>query len=199
MNIVFDFGQVVFSWKPQNFVKKFFYDPAVCLAVTQAIFEHPDWQEIDRGTLTLDELTKSASQRTGIAIEQLAVMVAQIPTSLEPIPETVEIIRQLNQNGHKLYALSNMGLVAMDYLEKNYPFLDLFEGKVISSRLKLIKPDPEIFKYLLNKFNLDPQQTVYIDDYAPNIKAAAGLGFLTIQFTTPDLCKEELVALGCFK
>jgi putative hydrolase of the HAD superfamily len=197
VNIVFDFGRVVFLWDPTDYVANIFADPAARLKVRQAIFDHPDWQEIDRGTLTLKELTQRGVSRTGLPEADIRRMMEAVPTILTPIPETVDLIYRLKKGGHPLYALSNMGESAMAYLEKTHAFLKLFDGKVISSHIKLIKPDPAIFRYLLDRFNLDPQQTVFIDDHIPNIEAAAGFGIQTIHFTSPTQCEKELIRLGC--
>jgi putative hydrolase of the HAD superfamily len=120
-----------------------------------------------------------------------------MPSALVPIPETVEIIRELKARGHALYALSNIGEIPMQHLEESYPFLNLFDGKVISARVKLVKPEAAIFRHLIDQFNLDPQQTVFIDDFHENIESAAHFGIHTIHFTSPAQCRKALIKLGC--
>ena len=134
--------------------------------------------------LSLDEVTQRVAHRTGWPSAKIAKITYGVPYALIPIPESVVLIRRLKSRGHHLYALSNMGTEAMDHLEKSYDFFDLFEGMVISSKVKLVKPEPEIFRYLLDTYQLDPQETVFIDDHKPNITAAARFGIHTIHFTS---------------
>jgi putative hydrolase of the HAD superfamily len=70
---------------------------------------------------------------------------------------------------------------------------------VISARVKMIKPEPAIFRHMLDQFQLDPQETVFIDDLSANIEAAAQFGIHTIHFTSPAQCRKALVKLGCLQ
>ena len=197
MNIIFDFGRVVFTWDPKPFVEKYFQDPETRLMINCEIFDHPDWLEIDRGTLTLEQLAVRAAKRTQISSDCLLKMLYNVPDILQPIPETVLLLGRLKKRQHTLYALSNMGEYSMTKLEKINPFLEIFDGMVISSEIKLVKPDPAIFHHLLHKFGIKAQESVFIDDHAPNIHTAASLGFHTIHFTTPRACELQLIDLGC--
>jgi putative hydrolase of the HAD superfamily len=197
LNIVFDFGRVVFTWEPEKLISLHTSDQKQADMVHHAIFGHPDWIEIDRGTILLDEVTRRAAKRTGLPSGQIANITQSVPYVLIPIPETVELIRRVKNQGHRLYALSNMGTEAMQHLDKSYSFLNLFDGKVISSRINLVKPDAAIFHYLLDTYQLDPLQTIFIDDHAPNIEAAARLGIRTIHFTSPAQCEKALIQMGC--
>jgi putative hydrolase of the HAD superfamily len=142
-------------------------------------------------------MIERGARRAGVPEDQLAHIIYQVPAALVPIPETIEIIRQLKAAGHCLYALSNMGEVSMQHLEQSYDFLELFDGKVISARVRMIKPELEIFAHLLEQYQLDPRQTVFIDDLAANIESAAHFGIHTIHFTSPAQCRKALVRLGC--
>jgi len=197
LNIVFDFGRVIFYWKPDELIASVFSDPVVQDRVAKAVFNHPEWIETDRGTLSFEEMSQRAARRAGVPVAQVAQLINQVPSALVPIPETIEILHQLKARGHALYALSNMGEVSMTHLEESYPFLNLFDGKVISARVKLVKPEPAIFRLLLNQFHLDPQETVFIDDLSENIEIAAHFGMHTIHFTSPTQCHKALVKLGC--
>jgi putative hydrolase of the HAD superfamily len=197
VNIVFDFGRVVFHWKPEEIIAREFSDPNIQDRVAKEVFNHPDWGETDRGTLSFEEMIKRGARRAMVPEAKLAHIIYQVPAALVPIPETIEIIRQLKAAGHHLYALSNMGEVSMKHLEESYDFLELFEDKVISARVKMIKPEPAIFRHMLDQFQLDPQQTVFIDDLCANIEAAAQFGIHTIHFTSPAQCRKALVKLGC--
>ena len=92
-----------------------------------------------------------------------------------------------------------MSRECFDYLSEQYNFWDKFKGIVVSADIKLIKPDPKIYNYTLNKFNLIPKETVFIDDMLENITAAKNIGIYGIHFTDLAVCKNELQKLGVIK
>ncbi len=106
------------------------------------MFSHPDWLEVDRGTLEPDEVVRRTAQRTGIAESELSKLVLAVPASLVPLPDTVDLLYRLRARGHPLYCLSNMDFASIEYLEHEHRFFEVFSGKVISCRLKLCKPEP---------------------------------------------------------
>jgi putative hydrolase of the HAD superfamily len=119
-----------------------------------------------------------------------------VPESLVAIPATVDLLHRLQANGHKLFCLSNMQIESIEYLEEKYSFWSVFEGMVISCRTHLIKPEPEIYQYLLATHDLSATETVFIDDTSANVEAAAKFGMRTIQFEDAQQCEEELRAMG---
>jgi putative hydrolase of the HAD superfamily len=90
-----------------------------------------------------------------------------------------------------------MHLASIKYIERVYSFLDLFDGIVISSRIHKLKPDEEIFEYLLNRYGLVAEETIFIDDTDVNLIGAAKLGIQPIRFENPDQCERELKRMGC--
>jgi putative hydrolase of the HAD superfamily len=124
-------------------------------------------------------------------------MITSIPSSLLPIPETVKLIYSLKEKGHKLFILSNIPFISIEYVEKEYPFFSLFEGVIVSCRVNMIKPEPEIYKHLLCKYSLQIENTIFIDDSDKNISVASSLGIRTIKFHNPSQCEYELKNIGC--
>ena len=197
MNIVFDLGGVVFNWQPRKLVRRLFADTAARELVIAEIFGSADWIELDRGTLCRDEAIVRGASRTGIAIEDIARLFAAVPASLTPINETIDLIRSLDRTDHRLYVLSNMHTASIDHLEKHHDIWDLFDGIVISSRVRMVKPEPGIYRYVLNQFELCAEQTVFIDDLPENLTAAASVGIRTILFENAARCREDLIGLEC--
>ncbi len=197
MNIIFDLGGVVFTWEPEKIIARVFADPAVRALVRSKIFKHADWDQLDRGTLLYPEATLRAAARTGLPGSAIARLFRQVPLSLVGIPETVALLRRLKAKGHRLFYLSNMHVASIDYLERAYTFWDVFEGGVISCRVHLIKPEPEIYSYLINQYGLKKAQTIFIDDLAANLEPAERIGIQTIKFDNPIQCEHQLEILGC--
>jgi putative hydrolase of the HAD superfamily len=197
VNIIFDLGGVVFSWNPEKIIARVFDDPAVRTLVRLKIFNHPDWDELDRGTLLYPEATLRAVERTGLPASSIAQLFRQVPLALVGMPETVALLRSLKAKGHRLFYLSNMHVASIEYLERAYIFWDVFEGGVISCRVQFIKPEPEIYVYLLDQYGLKKTQTIFIDDLTANLEPAEKMGIQTIQFHNSIQCEHQLKLLGC--
>lgn len=197
MNVVFDIGGVVVAWQPSEIVAQAFEDPTTRVLVQREIIGHPDWLELDRGSLTVDAVVDRAAARTGMTKAAVRAFIEGVPASLVANPETVALLRRVHSAGHRLFCLSNMPTISMEHLEREYDFWGLFSGAVISSRVGHCKPEPAIYQHLLTTYGLDPAQTVFIDDVEANVAAAATFGIKTIRFETVAQCAAELHRLGC--
>ena len=195
MNLVFDLGGVVVRWDPDAIINGVFSDPGARKAVRAGVFAHPDWLELDRGTLGRDEAIARGAQRTGLPPADIERLLRAVPPSLEPFPDTVALLRKLKARGYPLYCLSNMHFASIEYLEARHDFFALFDGRVISCRLNLCKPEAAIYEYLLKEFLLDAKQTVFIDDVAVNVAAARNAGMHAIRFESAAQCERELALL----
>jgi len=197
MNIVFDLGGVVVAWRPEEIVARAFADPATRAIVNREIIGHPDWLELDRGTLTVDEAVDRAATRTGLTRVDVRSFIEGVPGALVADKEVVALVRRLHAAGHDLYCLSNMPTISMEHLERAYDFWHLFRGKVISSQVGHCKPERAIYEHLLRTYGLDPAGTIFIDDVQANVAAAAAFGMQTIRFENLTQCEAELRRLGC--
>jgi putative hydrolase of the HAD superfamily len=195
-NLVFDLGGVVVRWDPDAIIAGVFDDPAIRAKVKAGVFEHPDWLELDRGTLGREAAITRAAQRTGISGSEMKRLLHAVPPSLVVFPDTVELLRRLKKKGFPLYCLSNMHFASIEYLEKTETFWELFDGAVISCRLNLCKPEAGIYEHLLETYALDAAETVFIDDVQKNLDAAAKLGIKTLRFENAAQCERDLRALG---
>lgn len=195
MAIIFDLGRVVVSWDPVGIVRSVRGEHGAEL-LAERLFNHPDWLEVDRGTLSLHTMARQAEHRTGLsAVENLTILQA-VPASLVPDPAMLSLIESLHGAGHTLYALSNMGHASIDWLEQHQPFWRFFSGKVVSARVRMMKPEPDIYRYLLVSFDLQAEQCLFIDDSPANVTAAQALGIGGLVFTDAYSCRQQLVAQG---
>ena len=198
MNIVFDLGGVVVNWLPDKLAATAFADPEQQQLCLDKIIGHPDWLALDRGSITLDQAIKNAHTRTGMSEESIADFFEMLGPSLTPIKDTVDLIQELSAAGeHPLFVLSNMHHAAINYLEANHDFWHLFRSTTISCRIGMLKPDQEIYEYLLTSNSLIASETVFIDDMPQNTQAAAKLGIKGLTFKSTKLCRHELKQLGC--
>ncbi|MFQ6027547.1 MAG: HAD family phosphatase, partial [Dehalococcoidia bacterium] len=139
MNVVFDLGGVVVTWDPEGIIASVFSDPAVQSKVRSGVFEHENFLELDRGTLSRQDFIAQAADRTGLPVFDIAHLMEQIPKSLVAIPDTVDLLHRVKARGHRLFCLSNMSAASIEHLESTYSFWEVFDGAVISSRINLIK------------------------------------------------------------
>lgn len=196
MNLIFDLGGVVVRWDPAAIIASVFDDEELQAKVREGVFAHPDWLELDRGTLGREDAIRRAAQRVGMAEGEIRRLLLAVPPSLTPIPETIELLYRLRAQGHPLYCLSNMHVASIEHLEGEQKFFEVFTGKVISCRLNLCKPEAAIYRHALETYGLRAEDTVFIDDVEVNIEAAATIGLRTIQFRDAAQCERELRALG---
>jgi len=192
LNIIFDLGGVVLQWQPQKLIKQVFFDESTQRQVFDNIICHPDWQELDRGTIEQQQMIVRAEKRTGIPQSKIEELMKQAAISLTPIQETLDIAYALKHEGHHLFVLSNMHKAFIKYLKSTWHFWDLFEGQVISCHIHKIKPELEIFDYTIKRYSLSPMETVFIDDTSVNIDAAKNYGIMAIKFENPKQCEKEL-------
>jgi putative hydrolase of the HAD superfamily len=197
MNVVFDLGGVVVAWNPDEIINRAVSDPANRPIAMRHIMRHPDWLQLDRGTLELEDAIRRATERSGLDETLVRAVVESVPASLVANEETVALMRRVKAAGNSLYCLSNMPAGSMAYLERRYDFWDLFDGAVISSRVHYCKPEREIYEHLLDTYALAPSDTVFIDDVAANVEAARTVGMHAIQFATVAQTEGALRGLGC--
>lgn len=197
MNIIFDLGGVVFKWDFAQIIDDELNDINKRELIIEHMFRHPDWAEFDRGTLTIDDMIEKGAERTGVEINNVRKVMTQIPYHLETFDGIMDLIGELKTaDNHRLFILSNMPAEFTDYLEKKFSFWSDFEGVVFSGRINMIKPELEIYNFLIDKYSIDPQESVFIDDKEENLHPANQLGIKTIKFNNTLQCRNELLNHG---
>jgi HAD superfamily hydrolase (TIGR01509 family) len=194
-NVVFDMGGVVLEWNPQKILADFYADAPLRSRLHEALFLHPDWREFNRGDLQEAALLRRAALRSGRPLPELAALLDSMRESLVTKPETVELLRGLQGRGIALYCLSDMPLSVYRYLRQRHDFWDAFSGIVISAEVRLLKPEPAIYRHLLSSHGLDAARTVFIDDLPGNAAGARACGMHAIQFHDIEQVRRELSAL----
>ena len=193
MNIVFDLGGVVFNWQPEAIIKSIFEDTHAQDLVRKEIFEHSDWVELDRGTIALEQAIDRGATRTGLPCRDIERLLKAVPYFLTPIKATIDLIFKLSNTENRLFVLSNMHLASIAHLEQHHEIWSVFDGVVISSRIQMVKPELQIFEYLLEQYRLEPSETIFIDDMPENLAAASSKGIQTIRFVDSAQCERDLV------
>jgi len=194
-NIVFDLGNVLFKFDPEEILDDLFKDPTINRKLKEAVFKTIIWKELDRGTLSFEEAKKIFREKNPDLKEEINILLKEWKNYLHPIIENIEILPKLKEN-NKLFILSNFHEDAFNYIRGKYSFFDTFDGMVISYKEKLLKPEKEIYQLLLNRYNLNPEETFFVDDIVENIHAAEELGIKGILYKGPESLRESLKREG---
>lgn len=188
---LFDIGNVLIGWDPDNLLKKILPDRTAIDAFRN---EAVTWERIlrmDRGQDWEAQLSEIAEQAPG-HLETARVYRARYTETISGTIEPVVALRdRLRAAGRPVYALSNYGIENFERTLVEYPFLEDFDGRIVSGYEGLIKPEREIYELAIDRFGLEPARTVFIDDRPENIDAASELGFRTHLFTSPDALLSE--------
>jgi putative hydrolase of the HAD superfamily len=202
MNVVFDFGAVLFRWQPYEFMPRLLphraRDEASTHEVISGFFEgyNGDWGEFDRGAIGVPELAQRISVRTQIDIADVHRVIAAVPGELKPMPQTLALMQRLRERGHRLFFLSNMPAPFADHIEATHPLDEWFLDGIFSSRVNLIKPDPAIYRAAAERFGIEPRESLFIDDFRANIVSARALGWHAVHFLSHEQCEADVAAMG---
>jgi putative hydrolase of the HAD superfamily len=203
-SVVFDFGAVLFQWKPlqllQQTVPELAPDDEAARALASQIFESftpaSDWAQFDLGLVDEATLARRIARRVGATEAQVRSVIDAIPPHLEPQAPSIALFRQLKAAGHRMFYLSNMPARYADTLERRNDFIAEFDDGIFSARVGLMKPHAAIFELAQRRFGLVPAQTVFIDDHAGNVEAARARGWQALRFLSARQCVSDLGRLG---
>ena len=195
-NIIFDLGNVLVKYSPENFLNKYVKKENQEDFIIN-IFKSKDWLELDRGTLSYEDAIEVFTKRVPEEKESIEKLFREnISSCISPIEENVEIMRKLKNNGYNVYILSNFHQPAFEYIRESWDFIREFNGDVVSCYYHYIKPEREIYETLLNKYNLTPSETIFIDDVDTNINGAKELGIGGIHLPDYKILSELLKKNG---
>lgn len=193
--IIFDLGGVLIDWNPRYvFHDQYFESPEK----RDYFFNHictSDWNEEQDAGRSIVEATQMLVEQFPDWENAIRDYYGKWTDMLGgPISGTVELFRQLKQQGqHRTYALTNWQANLFDIALVRYDFLHWFDGRVVSGEEKTRKPFPEFYHRLLDRYSVQPQQALFIDDNLRNVKAAEDLGIASIHFQNPEQLKEQLL------
>ena len=193
--VVFDLGNVLVRWDRRLLYEQLIDDPAELDHFLDHVLTLDVNEDLDRG-VPLAEVTAALASRHPDHADLIDAFRTRWPETLGGvIDETVEIVEQL-RGRVRLFALSNFGRETFEMSRPHLPFLEEFDGLVISGREGVVKPEPAIFELLCERHDVDPARALFTDDGPANVTAAAALGFTTVLFESPAQLAGELRSLG---
>lgn len=192
-NVVFDLGRVLVDFYPLSYLDKFEFDDDTKNKLNEIIFESKDWSEYDRGIYlhNTDIAKKLVNEHPEFEKEINFVLQDDWVKMHYLRNDVVEYLKNLKMQGINIYILSNLSKDSYDYISK-YDFFKYVDGGVFSYEIKACKPNEIIYKTLLERYNLIPEETAFFDDKLENVETAIKLGIQGIQFLTLEDAKVKL-------
>lgn len=196
-NIIFDFGGVLVDWNPHYLFDKYFND----IEESNYFIENvctTEWNAEMDGGKPFEQAVRERSEMFPKYAEALKLYQTNwMDTMGEEIPGMYNLIKSLKTNGFPvIYGLTNWSAETFPTVQKTYRIFSLIDNIVVSGEVKQLKPNPEIFLTLLNKYNLKAEESLFIDDNLKNVEGAKTVGINAIRFENAQKLKEELKALN---
>lgn len=191
--IIYDLGGVLVDWSPMYVYKDYFETEEQRTYFFEHICTH-DWNEAQ-------DAGRSIAEGTRLLVEQFPEWKQPILDFYGrweemlggPVEDSVELFRSLKEKGnYKFYALTNWSAETFPIALERYEFLHWFDGRAVSGEEKTRKPFPEFYYRLINRYQINISNAVFIDDNLRNVKAAEEIGIRSIQFQNAGQLKMEL-------
>jgi len=192
--VIFDLGNVVIDWNVDGILNSLGLETEQQKLLGKELFHHQDWLDLDHGIESELNVISKICQRSSLNRDLVERAFQTAKGSLYPISETLLLMQELSSSGIRMFCLSNMSRETYAHIQ-SMDFFDMFSGIVISGIEGCMKPDDEIFHLTLNRFDLDPVDTLFVDDSLVNIDTARRLGINGYHFKRSKNCYLELRAL----
>jgi len=195
--VVFDLGGVLVDWNPRYLYRRLFPGDEPALERFVALIMEGGWMlSMDAGVPMAEAVERLAALHPEHAAPVRAYLTRWREMYNGAFPETVALLERLHAQGVPLYALTNWSAETFPAMRPHYPFLERFRGIVVSGEEGLVKPDPRLYRVLLERHGLDARRTLFIDDSPANVAAAAALGFVTHHHRSAEALAARLAGLG---
>jgi 2-haloacid dehalogenase len=194
--VVFDLGGVVLDWNPRHLYRQVLADEDAVEHFLSAVCTLEWHAQHDQGRPMAETIPQLSAEYPGFASaigvwrERYVDMVAGY---IEGMPE---LISDLRAEGIPLFGLTNMPAEVVPDLRAAFPVIEMFDGMIVSGEELVTKPDPAIYRRLAERFELEPNDTVFVDDMPVNVDAAWQLGFRAVRFETAAALRSALAGWG---
>lgn len=196
-NLIFDMGNVLLDYDPLTYLKSELKDENEALRIYQELFQGPEWHLLDGGTISEEEIVLRVQRRIPEYAEDVGHIMDNWDYFLKPIAGMPELIAELKHKGWPLYLLTNAGL-RFDRYSKRIKIFQNFDGLLVSAKEKLLKPDAAIYHLICKRYQLKPEECLFIDDLQDNVNGAVAVGmnayrFIGVEELSQYLKQQELL------
>lgn len=186
-NIIFDVGNVLVDFHPVDYMRRKGFPEDVIEIFDEKIIKSELWNDVDLSVKPKEEIMANLKKQVPGYELYVDIFFIVIKDICYVYDYTSDWIKSFKDKGYNTYILSNYPEDLWYIHEREiFDFLKYTDGKVVSGQIKMIKPDPNIYKYILDKYCLNPEECIFIDDRADNVMAANEMGINAIQFTNKE-------------
>lgn len=196
-NIIFDIGSVLIGYRWKDMCLEAGWEEEKAEKIGRGFFLSPLWPDFDAGLVGTGELVESIAEKYPELREDARWFITSGKKMIIERPKVWERVKKLKEKGFGLYLLSNYSEELFAVHTDGLPFVELVDGGVISYQIHEIKPNPAIYRHLLQKYQLKPEECLFFDDRPENTEAARKLGMaaVTVEDGSEELLLQELEKL----
>lgn len=188
--VIFDLGNVLVAYDWKRYLASFQFDERTYDAVADAMFLNEDWVAGDAG-VPADEWLDLFIENAPEYEEEIRMVYEKLEECIYMYDYTLEFIEYFEERGYRIFYLSNYSEGLYEKTKDALSFIEAFDGGVFSYKEKCIKPDEKIYKLLMERYDITPEDALFFDDREENVVAAKKLGMHGVVFT-PDVVKEYI-------
>jgi putative hydrolase of the HAD superfamily len=194
--IVFDIGNVLahFGWR--EYLLSCGYSEELKSTISKATVENKMWKEWDRGSREAAELIEECCKENPEVESEIREFFRNIHGIVKEYDYAADLVQRLKKNGYRIYILSNYSRYTFERDRDFFEFMKHVDGGVVSYQVKHVKPEPVIYEALIDKYKINPEEAVFIDDLEENLMGAKPFGFHTILMRSYDQMISDLEICG---
>lgn len=186
--VVFDVGNVLLYFDPDEIMRRVLPGKEMLYPILmEKVFRSPYWLMRDRGSISKEQAVKWMVGDEVSLLDPIGRMMDEWVHLKRPVAEGIRALEVCKQHGKKILVLSNYAREPFQVVREEYDFFRWVDGFLVSGEEGVIKPDPEIYKLLLERFHLVPERTLFIDDSVANVESALHMGIHSIHYSAPGI------------
>lgn len=194
-NIIFDIGMVLIDFHWRTTMQKLGIPENVIDTLDRNMVNHPLWNHFDLDDIPESELIQKFKELSPECSEYIDLFMNNLDDVVDMFPDADKWLKSLKDRGYHVYLLSNYPRRLFALHTPRFHFLPYTDGRVVSYEYHITKPDERIYQRLCNKYNLIPEESIFLDDRQANLDAASKLGFNTLLVTDPIAVRTELESI----
>ena len=194
-NIIFDVGDTLISFGYRPYMHNLGFDDATVDFLTDNMIFTDFWKELDAGKRNVSEACAYFCEKYPDLKNEISLFWENIADIVSEYDFSYPLIMSLKEKGYKVFLLSNYPEELAKVHWTKFSFFKEMDGYIISAKVGMIKPDERIYRILMDRYRMHPEECIFVDDNPDNIEAAKKLGITAIQFTGYENLQKEFEKL----
>jgi len=194
--IILDIGNVLAQFRWEEFLREYGFEEEVIRKIANATVRSDRWKEWDRGVQAEEDLIDQCLKAEPGMEKEIMTLFNHSEQLVREYDYSADFVKRLKKNGYQVYLLSNYSRKHFLLDQHNFLFMNDVDGGIISYQVQSIKPEPQIYEALINKYHINPSEAVFLDDLQANLEGAKPFGFHTILVKNYEQIVEDLIKLG---